>query len=180
MHCNGAWRREGKGKWGLVGRGDGGDQKRDSETQKHRGGKKINTRSGIRFHGIAVGFVFQSLSHVRLFCDRMDYIAHPLTTSSSVQGNFQARLLEWVSISFSRGSSRPRDWTCIFCISRWILYQWATWVYIGFYANSKEIYSVSAQWQLQSLNFSPKSHGRWETPPSSSLRFSIFICKVAR
>ena len=28
---------------------------------------------------------------------------------SSVHGTFQARVLEWVAISFSRGSSRPRD-----------------------------------------------------------------------
>ena len=31
--------------------------------------------------------------------------------SSSVHGIFQARILEWVAISFSRGSFRPRDWT---------------------------------------------------------------------
>ena len=30
---------------------------------------------------------------------------------SSVHGNFQARILEWVAISFSRGSSQPRDRT---------------------------------------------------------------------
>ena len=30
---------------------------------------------------------------------------------SSVHGIFQARILEWVNISFSRGSSWPRDWT---------------------------------------------------------------------
>ena len=30
---------------------------------------------------------------------------------SSVHGIFQARVLEWVAISFSWGSSRPRDWT---------------------------------------------------------------------
>ena len=35
---------------------------------------------------------------------------------SSVHGLFQARILEWVSISFSRGSSWPRDQTCISCI----------------------------------------------------------------
>ena len=42
----------------------------------------------------------------------------------------QARILERVAISFSRGSSRPRGWTqvsCIFCIGRWVLYHWATW-----------------------------------------------------
>ena len=32
---------------------------------------------------------------------------------SSIHGIFQARVLEWVAISFSRGSSRPRDWTQI-------------------------------------------------------------------
>ena len=41
---------------------------------------------------------------------------------SSVQGIFQIRILEWVAISFSRGSSWPRDWTHISCISRQVLY----------------------------------------------------------
>ena len=30
---------------------------------------------------------------------------------SSVHGMSQARILKWVAISISRGSSRPRDWT---------------------------------------------------------------------
>ena len=41
---------------------------------------------------------------------------------SSVHGISQARILEWVVTSFSRGSSQPRDRTCISCIGRWILY----------------------------------------------------------
>ena len=48
---------------------------------------------------------------------------------SSVHGISQARILEWVANSFSRGSSWPRDRTCISCIScisRWVLYLWAT------------------------------------------------------
>ena len=43
---------------------------------------------------------------------------------------FQARILEWVVIPFPRGSSQPRDWTwisCVSCIGRLILYHWATW-----------------------------------------------------
>ena len=28
---------------------------------------------------------------------------------SSIHGNFQARIMEWVAIPFSRGSSGPRD-----------------------------------------------------------------------
>ena len=31
-------------------------------------------------------------------------------------------LLEWVAISFSRGSSQPRDWTQVLCIGRRILF----------------------------------------------------------
>jgi len=41
---------------------------------------------------------------------------------SSVHGTFQTRILEWVVISSSRGSSWPRDQTCISCIGRWIFY----------------------------------------------------------
>ena len=36
---------------------------------------------------------------------------------SSVYGIFQARILEWIAISFSRGSSRPRDQTWVSCIA---------------------------------------------------------------
>ena len=36
---------------------------------------------------------------------------------SSVHGIFQARILEWVAISFSRGSSWSRDWTWVSCIA---------------------------------------------------------------
>ena len=36
---------------------------------------------------------------------------------SSVHGILQARILEWVAISFSRESSRPRDQTCGSCIA---------------------------------------------------------------
>ena len=36
---------------------------------------------------------------------------------SSVHGIFQARILEWVAIPFSRGSSWPRDRTCVSCFT---------------------------------------------------------------
>ena len=48
----------------------------------------------------------------------------------SVHGILQARILEWVAIPFSRGSSRPRDQTHVSCISyigMQILYHYATW-----------------------------------------------------
>ena len=33
---------------------------------------------------------------------------------SSVYGIFHTRILEWVDVSFSRGSSQPRDWTQVY------------------------------------------------------------------
>ena len=41
-----------------------------------------------------------------------------LPPGSSVHGIFQARILEWVAICYSRESSQPRDQTQISCIGR--------------------------------------------------------------
>ena len=46
-------------------------------------------------------------------------------SDTSVHGISEARALEWVDISFSRGSSWPRDQTCVSCIGSWFLYKWA-------------------------------------------------------
>ena len=53
--------------------------------------------------------IFQSESEVTQSCPTL---CDPMDCSlprSSVHGIFQARVLEWVAISFSRGSSRPMD-----------------------------------------------------------------------
>ena len=58
-------------------------------------------------------------------CDPMDCIP----PGSSVHGSLQARILEWVTMPPSKGSSWPRDQTHISyvsCIGRQILYCWAT------------------------------------------------------
>ena len=59
---------------------------------------------------------------VSSFCDLMDCSS----PGSSVHGISQVRILEWVAISFSGGSSWPRDRTWVSCIGRQILYHWAT------------------------------------------------------
>ena len=48
-----------------------------------------------------------------LLCNPMDCSL----PGSSLHGILQARILEWVAISFSRGSSRPRDRTRVSCIA---------------------------------------------------------------
>ena len=45
---------------------------------------------------------------------------------SSVSGILQARILEWVAIPFSRGSSRTRNQTRVSHIGRRIFYHWNT------------------------------------------------------
>ena len=46
--------------------------------------------------------------------------------SSLVHGIFQARVLTWVTISLSRGSSWPRDLTQVSCIAGQCFVVWAT------------------------------------------------------
>ena len=77
---------------------------------------------------------------------------HPMDWSppgSSVHGIPQARILEWVSIPFSRGCSRLRDWTFVSCIGRWILYHWATWEFtFSNRCNSKYEDSSASFWGI--------------------------------
>ena len=55
-------------------------------------------------------------------CDPMDCSL----PGSSIHEIFQASVLEWVAISFSRGSFRPRDWTQVSCIAARHFTIWAT------------------------------------------------------
>ena len=70
--------------------------------------------------------VVELLRSVQLFCNSIDCSL----PGSSVHRIFQARILEWVAVSFSRGSSQPRDRTLVShvsCIGRWDLYHCVTW-----------------------------------------------------
>ena len=55
----------------------------------------------------------QSLQLCPTLCNPMDYSL----PGSSVHGSFQARILEWVVVPSSRGSSQLRDWICVSWIS---------------------------------------------------------------
>ena len=58
-------------------------------------------------------------------CDPLDYSPPGL----SVHGIFQARILEWVAIPISRGSSRPRDWMQVSCITGGFFTIWVKLIY---------------------------------------------------
>ena len=61
------------------------------------------------------------------FCDSIVWEL----SGSFLHGIFQARIVEWFAISYSRGSSRPRDGTnasCISCVGNHVLHHCAPWV----------------------------------------------------
>ena len=75
-------------------------------------------------------------------CDPMDYMVH---------GILQARKLEWVAFSFSRGSSQPRGWTQVSCIAGRFFTSWAT----------REAWECHEEWLSKdetSLACSPTTH----------------------
>ena len=76
-------------------------------------------------------------------CDPMDCSL----PGSSIHGIFQARILEWVDIYFSRRSSQPRDWSQVSCIVGRCLTVWAT----------KEV-QIMTKAQVALLNHNDEGH----------------------
>ena len=79
-------------------------------------------KCGFLFWVAVCACILSLLQSCRTLCDPMDCNL----PGSSVHGILQARILEWVAISFSRGSSQPRDRTCISCIAGRFFTIWAT------------------------------------------------------
>ena len=80
--------------------------------------QETETRAGILVVKVGKSEVAQSCP---ILCNPMGCSV----PGSTIHGIFQARVLEWVAISFSRRSSRPRDWTWIFriagrCFTIWV------------------------------------------------------------
>ena len=74
-------------------------------------------------------------------------------SGSSVHGILQARILKWVAISYSRGSSRSMDWThmsYISCTGRQVLYRFIIWEDQGqgFLKYDSWTSSISITWEF--------------------------------
>ena len=88
-------------------------QPRDQTQVSHIAGRCFNlwaTREALTFYNILMQLLTQSCPTL---CIPMD-CSPP---GFSIHGIFQATVLEWVAISFSRRSSQPRDWTWVSCIA---------------------------------------------------------------
>ena len=76
----------------------------------------------------------------------------------SVHGILQTGILEWIAVPSSRGSSGTRDWThisCVSCISRQILYHWATWEALSYPSLSLNPLGPSLKHLEYDLGFHP-------------------------
>ena len=101
-------------------------------------------------------------------CDPMD-CSPP---ASSVHGIFQGRILEWVTIPFSGGSSQPRDQTWVSCIAGSFFTVWAmreassyfSFVFINFY------YLLIWLYQVFVVAFEPLSCGMQDLIPWSGIK----------
>ena len=102
-------------------------------------------------------------------CDPTDY---------TVRGILQARILEWVTVPFSRGPSQPRDQTHVSCIAGRFLTSWATRE--AQESAYKPPYSESTpQWLLNGLLIS-SDQSRYHNPlthfPNCHSQYTMCIC----
>ena len=118
----------------------------------------------------------KSLSRFRLFATSWTVAYHGGgSLHSSIHGNFQARVLEWVAISFSRGSSQPRDQTLVSriigrCFTVWATRKVTRWVIRAVQKSMcLELLSLSSVSVIKSLCFP------WESD-SISWAWFILLC----
>ena len=96
-------------------------------------------------------------------CDPMD-CSPP---NSSIHGLLQARILEWVAVPFSKGSSQPRDWTQVSYIAGGFFTIWATRealmvCEVKVTQSCPTLCHLMTSWTIQSMEFSrPEYWSEW-------------------
>ena len=121
------------------------------------------------WHYVCVCVCVYSVTYVYpTLWDPMDF-----SPQAPVHGISQVRILDGVIISSSRGSSQPRNWSCISCvlyIVRQILFHWATWevqlVRLGYFKEkTMATHSSTLAWRIPWT----EEHGRLQS--MGSVRF---------
>jgi len=96
----------------------------------------------------------KSLQSCLTLCDPMD-CSLPV---SCVHGDSPGKILEWVAVPSSRGSSQPRDWTCISWLTSGFFTTSATWESILYWNHFWISFSLKAalclHWSFIVLNSS--------------------------
>ena len=102
------------------------------------------------------------------FCDLMD--SSP--PGCSAHGILQARILEWVAIPFSRGSSQHRDQTRVSCVAGGFFTIWAT--------REAHRHIVGAQYKVSDWLRLLLSSGRQNNAPKYVHILNLGICECIR
>ena len=105
--------------------------------------------------------IVQLLSHVQVFVTPW-----AVARGSSVHGISQARILEWIAISFSRRSSWPRDRTHISCVS----------------CSAGGLFTTSTTWEERTWKSSPHQNQAYchsscqltASPPKKCLNWTLY------
>ena len=99
---------------------------------------------------------------------------------SSVHGILQTRILEWVAMPSSRGSSRPMDWTPVSSTGRRILYHYCS---LGsprrFLKYTLNLWFASLKRKFKRIQFlAPQQFWSFLSCQNSMLRFHASICTL--
>ena len=89
-----------------------------TKLQKPLGSGKVDRESSVLAKGMGTWTFFSYMKETVKVARSCPALCSPMDCNlpgSSVHGIPQARVLEWVAISFSRGSSQPGDRTQIYC-----------------------------------------------------------------
>ena len=110
----------------------------------------------------------KSLQSCPTFCNPMDCSL----SGFSVHGLLQGKILEWVTMPSSRGSSRCWDQTLISyvsCIGRWVLYHWC---HLGSPMNIPSLLKVSlCPFVVLSLTYWTCNMGWWSWAQAVRIRW---------
>ena len=83
---------------------------------------------------------------------------------SSVHGILQARILEWVAIPFSKGSSWPKDQTQVSCIAGRLFTIWTTRKALVFHLKTYKFLTTIFSWPLAKGRFKRKKENVFQRP----------------
>ena len=111
--------------WVTVPFSRGSSQPRDQTQISHIAGRFLTswaTREALNKSSLNFLMLCLVIQSCPTLCDPMDCSL----PGSSVHGVLQARILEWVAMPSSRGSSQPKDWTQVSCIKGRFFIIWAT------------------------------------------------------
>ena len=119
-----------KWKWSCSAVSDSVQSHRRPPTRLPRPWDSPGKNTGVGCHFLLQCMKVKSESEVAQLCPTLSDPMDCSPPGSSVHGIFQARVLEWDAIAFSRGSSWLRDQTQVSCIVGRRFTVWATRKYI--------------------------------------------------